>query len=390
MPSDTKKVRVFLSSPSDLATERQIINTVCENLSHDLGGIEGFVIELIRWETHTYSAIGDSPQDIINAQIGQDYDIFLGMLGRRFGTRTKKYESGTEEEFNLAVERKKNTGSPEIMFFFYGGSAELGEIDGAQLSKIQEFRRGLSDVGLLYFDFKDEFSLYILAHQQLHTVIRNVLKKPLKSDELVHDDTLTPAFDPLSEWQNLLLEDSEVNASVLMQEASDAIEILSREMSQLSKSTVALVKSLKEKRSALSQIAIVSQPQKATKAVDRVVKTLRHTNRRYLDIIPSLYTNLMAAMSHSQRSLSIFSARGELDQGTSDSIGVPLSGFRESLEVLVSGIGATEKKLTVDILPGTAFSVEIRKLRALMKDTKRVLEGGIREMKNIEATLSTR
>jgi hypothetical protein len=388
MPSDTKKIRVFLSSPSDLAAERLTIKKVCEDLSHDLGGIEGFVIELMRWETHTYSAIGDSPQDIINTQIGQDYDIFLGMLGRKFGTSTKKYGSGTEEEFNLAVERNKKTGSPEVMFFFYGGSADLGEIDGNQLSKIQNFKGSLSDVGLLYSNFKDEFSLYRLAHGQLQSVIRNVLKKSLENNGSADKETPPPAFDPLAEWKNLLLEDSEVNALVLIQEASNAMETLNREMNQLNKSTGALIKSFKQETSALSQIAIVSQPQKVTKAMDRVVEALRHTNRRYLEVIPNIYTNLMASMSQSQRSLSIFSARDELDQDTSESLRVPLSGFRESLEALVSVIAATEKNLTIDILPGTAFSVEIRKLRALMKDIKRVLEGGIREMKNIEASLS--
>ena len=57
------------------------------------------------------------PQGIINKQIGE-YDIFIGMMWKRFGTPTGKAGSGTEEEFRLAYEYWETTKSVMILFYF--------------------------------------------------------------------------------------------------------------------------------------------------------------------------------------------------------------------------------------------------------------------------------
>ena len=71
--------------------------------------MDDFVLDLLRWETHTRPGIGQSAQDVINPQIGDDYDIFLGMFGIRFGTPTREWQSGTEEEFRRALSRFKRS-----------------------------------------------------------------------------------------------------------------------------------------------------------------------------------------------------------------------------------------------------------------------------------------
>ena len=50
-----------------------------------------------------YPVRGGEPEVLINDQIGK-YDIFLGVMWRRFGTPTGVAESGTEEEFRRALE----------------------------------------------------------------------------------------------------------------------------------------------------------------------------------------------------------------------------------------------------------------------------------------------
>jgi len=47
------------------------------------------------------------------------YDIFIGILWKKFGTLTGRACSGTEEEFNRAYERyKENPSKLRIMFYF--------------------------------------------------------------------------------------------------------------------------------------------------------------------------------------------------------------------------------------------------------------------------------
>ena len=64
---------------------------------------DGIRVELLRWESNVASQIADGPQPVVNKQI-ESYDIFIGLLAKRFGTPTAVAQSGTEEEFRRAYE----------------------------------------------------------------------------------------------------------------------------------------------------------------------------------------------------------------------------------------------------------------------------------------------
>ena len=104
------KIKVFASSPCDVSYERQQLGKVFEKLNRTLGREKNIHLELVTWETHTQPSMG-RPQGVINKQIGT-YDIFIGIMWKRFGTPTGKAESGTEEEFQLAYEGWKNNNHP--------------------------------------------------------------------------------------------------------------------------------------------------------------------------------------------------------------------------------------------------------------------------------------
>ena len=104
------------------------------------------------WETDTFPSIGKDAQSIINEQIGDDYDIFVGLMWTRFGTQTPRADSGTEEEFNLALEKlKKNPDGTRILFYFKDSSPELlSQIDLKQLEKVKEFKKQIRTQGLVW------------------------------------------------------------------------------------------------------------------------------------------------------------------------------------------------------------------------------------------------
>jgi hypothetical protein len=108
------------------------------------------VLELVRWETHAFPA-GGPPQAVINRHIG-DYDIFVGIMWRRFGTPTDEAGSGTEEEFNRANAQFQQTGVPHVMFYFCQAPAppprSAQEIE--QLSRVVSFRDRLSSLALVW------------------------------------------------------------------------------------------------------------------------------------------------------------------------------------------------------------------------------------------------
>jgi hypothetical protein len=122
----------------------------------------GLRLELLRYETHTYPDIGQA-QAVINRQIPMDYDIFIGVMWKRLGTPTASSQSGTVEEFHRAVDRRKQSGRPTIMFYFCDEPVPFPrgeELD--QLAKVIKFREELASKGYtLSYPFRAEFRSYV-------------------------------------------------------------------------------------------------------------------------------------------------------------------------------------------------------------------------------------
>lgn len=148
-----KRVRVFVASPGDVAEERDVVSLVVNELRRILSGVRDVELETIRWETHAWPDVGADAQDVINREI-TEYDIFVGIMWRRFGTPTKRAESGTREEFDKAYGYFNQFGRPKIMFYFrrtpfYPATDE--EI--VQFRKIIAFRQKLEDAGVLFWEY---------------------------------------------------------------------------------------------------------------------------------------------------------------------------------------------------------------------------------------------
>src|SRR4051812_11271577 len=111
-------IRILVASPSDTMNEREACIRVFEELNQGIGETHGFVIEKRMWEHNTRPSIGEYSQAVVTEQLGNDYEVFVGILNNKFGTETKKAGSGTEEEFNNAYERLNKKESVEIMFYF--------------------------------------------------------------------------------------------------------------------------------------------------------------------------------------------------------------------------------------------------------------------------------
>lgn len=167
MPRLETVLQVFVASPADVTDEREILETVIVELNRTWSGALGVRLDLQRWESAVHPAIGSDPQSVINSQIGDDYDIFIGVLWGRLGTPTPRSESGTLEEFERAYSRwMKNPDAIEIMLYFKDAAIRPSEADGRQLYKVQEFKRELGERGGLHltFDGLENFESLVRAH----------------------------------------------------------------------------------------------------------------------------------------------------------------------------------------------------------------------------------
>lgn len=166
MPRVIQLLRVFVSSPNDVKTERQRLDKVVRELNSGWSG-DGLQIELIRWETHVHPDFGTDPQAVITTQMTDEYDVFIGILWSRFGTATPRFASGTSEEFDSAYSKwQADPKSLTVMVYFKDEPVSPSQMDPDQLKKVQDFKTRLGPLGALYWTFRgvDDFEVDVRLH----------------------------------------------------------------------------------------------------------------------------------------------------------------------------------------------------------------------------------
>jgi hypothetical protein len=184
MPRQTETYRVFISSPSDLAQDRQTVKTAVFSASRMLSP-RGITLEPWLWEEDATSEFDGAAQESIASQLG-DYDFYVGLMGSGFGSATTRYGSGTEEEFNDALTAHKAGNLKRIGFFFKNIGIETGKINDfilTQLQKINDFKRELNKIGL-HKSFENEAQLTSLITEFLVRSFDNYTG-PAGSEKLV-------------------------------------------------------------------------------------------------------------------------------------------------------------------------------------------------------------
>jgi hypothetical protein len=199
-------------------------------------------LELLKWETHSAPAIAiNHPQEIIISDLGNDYDLFIGLIWKKFGTPTNEADSGTEEEFLNAYNRfLENPNSLQILFYFNSLPVSISEINPEQLSKIQSFK---SDIGkskkVLYWDYQDtqQLNKFLGIHipQRILELRKNEQNKVaiIEHNEVLEVEILNEDYG-LIDYQEMI-EDNIRESTESLLRISDATKWIGE---QLSKKTV--------------------------------------------------------------------------------------------------------------------------------------------------------
>lgn len=159
-------LRVFVASPEDVKKERESVTKIINEMN-PIWEKEGIQLKEVRWEIDGSPGVDEDPQNVINKQIGDDYDIFIGIMWKRFGIPTGRAVSGTEEEFNRAYGRyQEEPKNLQIMIYFNNAQPDLDEIDTKQLDLVREFKSKLGEKGVLYWDYNgiDNFEKFLRIH----------------------------------------------------------------------------------------------------------------------------------------------------------------------------------------------------------------------------------
>ena len=129
MSSQPRHVRIFVSSPGDVADERSIAFKVIDDLLYDPAFVDQVTIRVVAWDKpyrSTPMLAAMTPQMAITAGLPKpsDCDIVVVIFWSKMGTPLPeeyhkedgtRYLSGTEWEFDDALQAAKQSGSPRFL-----------------------------------------------------------------------------------------------------------------------------------------------------------------------------------------------------------------------------------------------------------------------------------
>ena len=201
MPETLRKIRIFISSPSDVRRERDALEKVItQDLQQTLGKKHNLYLEPLRWEKRARPGMGDI-QSRISRQMGE-YDIFIGIFWKRFGTPTARSKSGSEEEFREAYSLWEEDNSRPVMMYFCEREANISlnidpdkaieQIQHAQ--KVKAFREEIGQKGL-YWTYKEVEDFVKEVRQHLHDTILELVEKS-KQVKASIADVILPSESP--------------------------------------------------------------------------------------------------------------------------------------------------------------------------------------------------
>lgn len=326
MPTPITRYKVFLASPSDVSEDRTALDEVITELNQSFGQQNDLYIELLKWESHSAPGISTiNVQKIINQDLGSDYDLFIGLIWKKFGTPTDVADSGTEEEFLLAYNRfLEKPNSVQILFYFKNSPIPIEEIVPEQIQKIQKFK---ADIGknknLLYWEYQDiqQLQKFIRIHlpQRIldikksynDTSVTEIIEEVLPA-EIIYEEELG-----IFDYEDLITEflNESVNS---LTKISEAITWVGEQMNKKTNEIENLVKSPNLGRNQIKDI------------LSRTAKIMQNFAKRIEPEIPIFYENFEKAMDYNSGLINLY--KDQLDHDNLEKINSSLSGLISQME----------------------------------------------------------
>jgi WD40 repeat protein len=192
-----QRLRVFISSPADVANERLRADLILDKLAQDYSRF--FAIESYRWE-HEAMLSSHHFQDAIEPP--SRFDIVVLILWSRLGTllpektSVREYRgiddrvpvTGTEWEYEEALKAARERGAPDLLAFRKISGAAVDPLDPdaqarafAQLNALNEFwRRHFADRGVFLAAYDQFQTLDEFAHR-LEESLRRLIERRIEA-----------------------------------------------------------------------------------------------------------------------------------------------------------------------------------------------------------------
>ncbi len=192
-------VSFFISSPGDVKREREITNEVLQHLQQTEYSNK-LILDPFFWENELKEAGKDYQEQVKDPSI---FDVFLCILGQRMGTplhpeKYKKkdgtaYLSGTEYEFELAINNYIAKETPRILLFIKTSNLSF-ERNSETIESLEQYKLLINFCNTHLMDsnnpgvyisavnqFTDEYHFRKVITNQIRKVLNNFLTDEFKS-----------------------------------------------------------------------------------------------------------------------------------------------------------------------------------------------------------------
>lgn len=339
---------VFVASPSDVDDERGKLEDVIRELNIAWSRELGIRLDLVRWETHAYPGMGVDAQDVINEQIPDDYDMFVGIMWCRYGTQTARAGSGTIEEFDRAKKKHdSDSSSIKLMMYFKDEAIPPSRLDPTQLIKVNEFRDSLGDEGALYWKFSgiDQFEQLIRLHLTRQV---QAWKARLDNSDFIQERTTKADKD-------IPTDDDDQGILDLIETFEDKFEELTSISTRIGEATEQLGENMEERTREMEKIPKNSKGNSNRKAAKRLIGRAASDMKQYTARIEAELPLFSDAMNVGVNSL-IRAATMSIDLRASEEDAEEIQDGLEAITSLQAVLGSSndstkEFRETVAALP---------------------------------------
>jgi hypothetical protein len=177
--------RVFISSPSDVAAERQFSEEVIRSINATCSDTLRAALETRKWENlppETPHLPEEKIQDVINREV-EKANFFVLILYKRYGRVEPNHtKSNTELELDTILKRYET--NPHLRILAYFRDVPDNSDPGEQESQVKDFRKRLENMGVHYrtYNTSEEFKS-VFTHDMYRVLLRMRLS-PFKQEML--------------------------------------------------------------------------------------------------------------------------------------------------------------------------------------------------------------
>ena len=183
------RIRIFVSSPSDVEHERAAVKDIVERLGHEY--LPYFQLQAVLWEEEALTADRTFQAGLTQPE---ECEIVLVILWTRLGSPLPEEPyrgmTGTEWEFVNAVEASAHGGSPEVLVYKKNAPRLVDITDAAAAREAVEDRRRLEEFFRTHFfnqdnTFRRAFRLFdsdAAFRELVETQLRKLLNRRISAE----------------------------------------------------------------------------------------------------------------------------------------------------------------------------------------------------------------